>query len=44
MLNVQVFTFFPPLAQAPDQMTSLPSVALSVTADPVTNDAPRSGR
>ena len=37
--NVQVFVLFPPLEQAPDQMTSRSFVALSVIAVPVVNDA-----
>ena len=34
-VNVQVLALFPPLEQAPDQMTSRPFVALSVIAVPV---------
>jgi hypothetical protein len=38
-VNVQVFVLFPPLEQAPDQMTSRLFVALSVIVVPVANDA-----
>lgn len=38
-VKVHVFVLFPPLEQAPDQMTSRLSVALSVIAVPVANDA-----
>lgn len=34
-VSVQVFVLFPPLEQAPDQMTSRSFVALSVIAVPV---------
>lgn len=37
-LNVQVFVLFPPLEQAPDQMTSRSFVARSVIAVPTAND------
>jgi hypothetical protein len=38
-VNVQVFVLFPPLEQAPDQMTSRSFVARSVIAVPMENDA-----
>jgi hypothetical protein len=38
-VNVQVFVLFPPLEQAPDQMTSRLFVALIVIVVPVANDA-----
>ena len=38
-VNVQVLVLFPPLEQAPDQMTSRLFVALSVILVPVANDA-----
>ena len=38
-VNVQVFVLFPPLEQAPDQMTSRSFVARSVIAAPTANDA-----
>src|SRR5712691_9394372 len=38
-VNVHVFVLFPPLEQAPDQMTSRPFVALSVICVLVANDA-----
>jgi hypothetical protein len=38
-VNVQVFVLFPPLEQAPDQMTSRLLVALRVIVVPVANDA-----
>jgi hypothetical protein len=38
-VNVQVFVLFPPLEQAPDQMTSRLFVALRVIVVPVVNDA-----
>jgi hypothetical protein len=38
-VNVQVFVLFPPLEQAPDQMTSRLLVALSVILVPVVNEA-----
>ena len=38
-VNVQVFVLFPPLEQAPDQMTSRLFVALSVIVVPAANDA-----
>ena len=38
-MKVQLFVLFPPLEQAPDQMTSRLLVARSVTAVPTGNDA-----
>ena len=38
-VNVQVFVLFPPLEQAPDQMTSRLFVALSVIDAPIVNEA-----
>lgn len=38
-VNVQVFLLLPPLEQAPDQTTSRPLVALSVSVVPAANDA-----
>ena len=38
MVNVQVFTLFPPLEHAPDQITSRPFEALNVIEVPVVND------
>jgi hypothetical protein len=38
-VNAQIFTFWPPLEQAPDQMTSRWFVALSVTLVPTGNAA-----
>jgi hypothetical protein len=38
-VNVQVFVLFPPLEQAPDQMTSRLFVARSVIPVPMANDA-----
>jgi hypothetical protein len=38
-VNVHVFTLFPPLEQAPDQITSRPFVTLSVIDVPVANVA-----
>jgi hypothetical protein len=38
-VNVQVFVLFPPLEQAPDQMTSRSFVARSVIAVPTVKDA-----
>jgi len=35
MVKLQVFTFAPPLEQPPDQITSRPLLALSVTTVPV---------
>ena len=39
MVNLHVFVLLPPLEHAPDQITSRPFVALSVTDVPVGNDA-----
>src|SRR5438132_8356826 len=39
MVNVQVFTLFPPLEHAPDQITARPFDAVSVIEVPVVNDA-----
>lgn len=38
-MNVQAFVWLPPLEQAPDQITSRPSVALSVIDVPIANGA-----
>jgi hypothetical protein len=38
-VKVQIFVLFPPLEQAPDQMTSRSFVARSVIAVPIANDA-----
>jgi hypothetical protein len=39
IVNVQVFRFFPPLEQAPDQIASRPFETLNVIEVPVVNDA-----
>ena len=38
-MKVQLLVLFPPLEQAPDQITSRPLVALRVIDVPTTNDA-----
>jgi hypothetical protein len=38
-VNVQLFVSSPPLEQAPDQMTTRPLVAVSVSLVPAANDA-----